>query len=71
MEINSRGLPPSKQHIQNRHKEQEYIQEMIQFLNKRGGKIWDEELRDEYKRILIKYGMISPKPKGENDQNQE
>lgn len=59
METNSRWLVPSKKHVQDRDKDLDYIQEMVGFLDRRGGRVWDVELRDEYNGILIKHGVIS------------
>lgn len=59
MKTNSRGLLPSKKHVQDRGKDLDYIREMVAFQERRGGRTWDEELRGRYNVILVKHGVIS------------
>jgi hypothetical protein len=58
METNSRGLVPSKKHVQDREMDLESVRELVKFLDGRRGQPWDEAARDEYVRILVKHGMI-------------
>ena len=60
MNVNSRNKKPSKAHLANKATEREYLDAMTDFNKRRGGRPWDEKLRDEYVDILTRFGVISP-----------
>jgi hypothetical protein len=59
MATNSQGLEVSQAHLTRKMREEAYLKDMQELLEKRGDRKWDEELRNEYNRILVRHGVLS------------
>lgn len=57
--VNSRGLMPSKLHMQDRARDLANVAEMTAFLDRRAGRVWTVELRDEWNALLLRQGAFS------------
>ena len=63
-QVNSQGLPVSQKFIEQREREKEYLIEIGSFLDRTHGLPWTDVSALEYRKLLVKYGMISERAIG-------